>query len=97
MSKNAVSVSATAVLAHDSAYAEAPSDEKKPLPRPKRRILSPREVCAVLGVSLASWNRNFRRQLPVVQLSSRRIGVWNTDLEAFLARQTAIAADPKVT
>jgi hypothetical protein len=48
-------------------------------------ILSPQEMCADGGFSMATWRRNYRHKLKIIRLSPRRIGArrsnWRKTLE----------------
>ena len=54
-------------------------------------ILSPREMAADAGVSLSTWERNYRRRIEILRISPRRIGakrsVWRKALEAAVERR----------
>ncbi len=53
------------------------------------RVLPRKEVEQLLGVSTSNFYRDIRHQLPIVQLSRRRIGVRVSDLNAWLRRKTS--------
>jgi predicted DNA-binding transcriptional regulator AlpA len=56
--------------------------------RPER-VLSFPEVIEGLGVSRATFYRTIKLHLPVVQLSTRRFGIRESDYEAFLGERSA--------
>jgi hypothetical protein len=51
-------------------------------------VLSPREACEELGISIASWKRHWRWQVPIVRLSPGRVGVRRSVLIATLEART---------
>jgi len=57
-------------------------------------VMSPREMEEEAGISRATWNRQFRHVLPVVRLSSKRIGVRRSHWLAELERRTGKADEP---
>ena len=50
-------------------------------------VLTFEYIEADLGISHATFHRGPRRQLPVVQISDRRLGVRRSDYEAWKARR----------
>jgi hypothetical protein len=54
-------------------------------------ILSPEEMWTDAGISPATWHRNWRRRLPIIRISQRRIGcrrsAWLAALEAVTAAE----------
>jgi predicted DNA-binding transcriptional regulator AlpA len=52
-------------------------------------VLSFAEVIAGLGISKATFFRKVKKQLRVVRLSDRRLGVRESDYRAYLDQQAA--------
>jgi hypothetical protein len=50
-------------------------------------FLSPQEMCQDAGISLPTWRRHWRHRLPITWLSSRRMGVRQSDWQAALETQ----------
>lgn len=57
------------------------------------RVLSRKEVERLLGISTSGFYRAVRHDIPIVQISKRRIGVRASDLDAWLRRQTHTPSD----
>lgn len=51
-------------------------------------LLRPAEVCQLLGVSRATYERNVKQRLPLVRLSPRRVGVRREAVERLLDELT---------
>jgi hypothetical protein len=51
-------------------------------------ILSPEEMCRDSGISMATWRRQYRNELPIIQMSPRRIGVRRSDWQRYLSERT---------
>jgi hypothetical protein len=47
--------------------------------QPEDPILSPQEMAQDAGINLATWRRNYRDKLPIIQISPRRIGARKSD------------------
>jgi predicted DNA-binding transcriptional regulator AlpA len=58
------------------------------IPTSPDAMLSPRQVCALLGISSATFQRLARQQLPFVLVSNRRLAVRRADFEAWRAKRT---------
>jgi predicted DNA-binding transcriptional regulator AlpA len=65
-----------------------PDEIYAPRPQTERRLLAPKECCQIGGFSRSTWHRSIRPALPVVRISNRRLGVWDDDFFALLARRT---------
>jgi hypothetical protein len=59
---------------------------------PDDPILSPAEMAEDGNISVATWNRNYRHRLPVIQISPRRIGVRRSAWLRALAERTGATA-----
>jgi hypothetical protein len=55
-------------------------------------ILSPNQMCDEAGIDMDTWRRYYRRKLPIIQLSPKRIGCRQSAWQAELASRTEQAA-----
>jgi hypothetical protein len=57
---------------------------RSPEPPAPDPVLSPQEMADDAGISLITWRRNYRDQLPILQISPRRIGCRQSQWRAAL-------------
>ena len=60
----------------------------KQQPMPVDPIWSPQQMCDDAGISMDTWRRNYRHELPIIQLSKRRIGARRSAWRAALGEPT---------
>jgi predicted DNA-binding transcriptional regulator AlpA len=65
------------------------SDNTRRDPYRLESVLSFAEVIGSLGISKATFFRRLRKQLPIIQLSDRRLGVRESDYVAYLERRAS--------